>query len=207
MKPVLKQNPNRKQTLLLLSALLMLLFLSNIQCTREIDTDSLIRIHVLASSNSDTDQQLKLKVKDDVIRYLQPALKQSDSLAESRRIILSSLPQIEQTALQTLQQNGCEDTVTLQYGHFDFPVKYYGSFSLPAGNYEALRILIGEGKGQNWWCVLFPPLCFTDSNVSSSGKYTDQTPDTHIQFKLKSIEWLKSLQNKENDLAEGSERP
>ena len=207
MKPVLKQNPNRKQTLLLLSALLMLLFLSNIQCTREIDTDSLIRIHVLASSNSDTDQQLKLKVKDDVIRYLQPALKQSDSLAESRRIILSSLPQIEQTALQTLQQNGCEDTVTLQYGHFDFPVKYYGSFSLPAGNYEALRILIGEGKGRNWWCVLFPPLCFTDSNVSSSGKYTDQTPDTHIQFKLKSIEWLKSLQNKENDLAEGSERP
>ena len=207
MKPVLKQNPNRKQTLLLLSALLMLLFLSNIQCTREIDTDSLIRIHVLASSNSDTDQQLKLKVKDDVIRYLQPALKQSDSLAESRRIILSSLPQIEQTALQTLQQNGCEDTVTLQYGHFDFPVKYYGSFSLPAGNYEALRILIGEGKGRNWWCVLFPPLCFTDSNVSSSGKYTDQTPDTHIQFKLKSIEWLKSLQNKENDLSEGSERP
>ena len=207
MKSVLKQNPNRKQTLLLLSALLMLLFLSNIQCTREIDTDSLIRIHVLASSNSDTDQQLKLKVKDDVIRYLQPALKQSDSLAESRRIILSSLPQIEQTALQTLQQNGCEDTVTLQYGHFDFPVKYYGSFSLPAGNYEALRILIGEGKGRNWWCVLFPPLCFTDSNVSSSGKYTDQTPDTHIQFKLKSIEWLKSLQNKENDLAEGSERP
>ena len=207
MKSVLKQNPNRKQTLLLLSALLMLLFLSNIQCTREIDTDSLIRIHVLASSNSDTDQQLKLKVKDDVIRYLQPALKQSDSLAESRRIILSSLPQIEQTALQTLQQNGCEDTVTLQYGHFDFPVKYYGSFSLPAGNYEALRILIGEGKGRNWWCVLFPPLCFTDSNVSSSGKYTDQTPDTHIQFKLKSIEWLKSLQNKENDLSEGSERP
>ena len=207
MKPVLKQNPNRKQTLLLLSALLMLLFLSNIQCTREIDTNSLIRIHVLASSNSDTDQQLKLKVKDDVIRYLQPALKQSDSLAESRRIILSSLPQIEQTALQTLQQNGCEDTVTLQYGHFDFPVKYYGSFSLPAGNYEALRILIGEGKGRNWWCVLFPPLCFTDSNVSSSGKYTDQTPDTHIQFKLKSVEWLKSLQNKENDLSEGSERP
>ena len=207
MKPVLKQNPNRKQTLLLLSALLMLLFLSNIQCTREIDTDSLIRIHVLASSNSDTDQQLKLKVKDDVIRYLQPALKQSDSLAESRRIILSSLPQIEQTALQTLQQNGCEDTVTLQYGHFDFPVKYYGSFSLPAGNYEALRILIGEGKGRNWWCVLFPPLCFTDSNVSISGKYTDQTPDAHIQFKLKSVELLKSLQNKENDLSEGSERP
>ncbi|MBQ3510373.1 MAG: stage II sporulation protein R [Peptococcaceae bacterium] len=207
MKPVLKQNPNRKQTLLLLSALLMFLFLSNIQCTREIDTNSLIRIHVLASSNSDTDQQLKLKVKDDVIRYLQPALKQSDSLTESRRIILSSLPQIEQTALQTLQQNGCKDTVTLQYGYFDFPVKYYGSFSLPAGNYEALRILIGEGKGRNWWCVLFPPLCFTDSNVSSSGKYTDQTPDTHIQFKLKSIEWLKSLQNKENDLSEGSERP
>ena len=207
MKPVLKQNPNRKQTLLLLSALLMFLFLSNIQCTREIDTNSLIRIHVLASSNSDTDQQLKLKVKDDVIRYLQPALKQSDSLAESRRIILSSLPQIEQTALQTLQQNGCEDTVTLQYGHFDFPVKYYGSFSLPAGNYEALRILIGEGKGRNWWCVLFPPLCFTDSNVSISGKYTDQTPDAHIQFKLKSVELLKSLQNKENDLSEGSERP
>lgn len=187
-----------------LLALVCLIVISNMEISEQIDKDSLIRIHVLANSNSETDQQLKLQVKDDVVRYLQPMLAQSGSIAESRQIIRSHLPQIEQTARQTLQQHNSHYDITLQYGHFDFPVKYYGSFSLPSGNYEALRILIGEGQGRNWWCVLFPPLCFTDSNVSVSGKYTSQTPDTEVVIKFKSIEWLKNLTEKENDLPASS---
>ena len=116
-----------------------------------------------------------------------------DSIEESRQIIQNNLPEIEQTAKQTLTSLHSNYDVTLQYGNFDFPVKYYGSFSLPAGNYEALRVLIGEGQGQNWWCVLFPPMCFTDSNtsVSSSGKYTQQQPDKKVTVKLKSVELFK----------------
>lgn len=176
---------------LMAAVLLGFICLSNLELSEQIDKDSLIRIHVLANSDSEADQQLKLKVKDEVVRYLQPQLAQSHSISESRQIIQSNLPQIEQTAKNKLQQLNSDYDVTLQYGRYDFPVKYYGDFSLPAGNYEALRILIGEGQGHNWWCVLFPPMCFTDSNTSSSGKYTDQTPKKKVVIKLKSAELLK----------------
>ena len=183
---MLKQKP----ALLLVAALAMFICVSNLEFSEQIEKDSLIRIHVLANSDSQADQQLKLQVKDAVVGYLQPQLEQSQSIEESRQIIQDQLPQIAQTATSTLRQAGSSYDVTLQYGHFDFPVKYYGSFSLPAGNYEALRILIGQGKGQNWWCVLFPPMCFTDSNVSTSGKYTDQTPEKKVVIKWKSAELL-----------------
>lgn len=190
----------KSKSYVVLLALVCLIVVSNLDVSQQIDKDSLIRIHVLANSNSETDQQLKLQVKDDVVRYLQPMLAQSHSIEESRTIIQNHMPQIEQTARRTLQQQNSDYDVTLQYGHFDFPVKYYGSFSLPSGNYEALRILIGEGQGRNWWCVLFPPLCFTDSNVSMSGKYTDVTPETEVVVKFKCVEWLKNMTEKENDL-------
>ena len=143
--------------------LLSVICLSNLEISEQIDKNSLIRIHVLANSDSQADQQLKLQVKDDVVRYLEPQLAQSHSVEESRQIIQNSLPQLEQTAKDTLQRLNSNYDVTLQYGRFDFPVKYYGGFSLPAGNYEALRILIGEGQGHNWWCVLYPNLCFLDT--------------------------------------------
>ena len=192
----------KSKSYIVLLALVCLIVISNIEISERIDKNSLIRIHVLANSNSEADQQLKLQVKDDVVRYLQPMLEQSGSIEESRQIIQNHLPQIEQTARRTLRQHNSDYNVTLQYGHFDFPVKYYGSFSLPSGKYEALRILIGEGQGRNWWCVLFPPLCFTDNSVSTSGKYTSQTPDTEIVVKFKSVEWLKNLAENENDLPE-----
>lgn len=192
----------RTHAVIIFSALAAILFLSGIECSRQIASDSLIRIHVLADSNQEQDQQLKLLVKDDIVAYLQPLLMQSSSIEESRRIIQTHMPQLEKTARQTLLNNGCNDKITLQYGHFDFPVKYYGSFSLPAGNYEALRILIGEGQGRNWWCVLFPPLCFSDSNVSASGKYTSQMPDTELVIKFKSIEWLEHLKENKKDATE-----
>ena len=182
--------------------LLSVICLSNLEISEQIDKNSLIRIHVLANSDSQADQQLKLKVKDEVVRYLEPQLAQSHSIEESRQIIQNNLPQLEQTAKDTLQRLNSNYDVTLQYGRFDFPVKYYGGFSLPAGNYEALRILIGEGQGHNWWCVLFPPMCFTDSNTSTSGKYTEQTPGKKVVVKLKSVELLKKWTGQETTAEE-----
>lgn len=187
----------RRKAMIVLVLLALFIFVSNMEFATQIDSDSLIRIHVLANSDSQADQALKLQVKDAVVTYLKPQLEQSCSIAESRQIIQRSLPQIEQIAQQTLQQQHSGYQVTLQYGRFDFPIKYYGSFSLPAGNYEALRILIGEGQGHNWWCVLFPPMCFTDNDASSSGKYTDQTPEKKVVIKFKSAELLKKWTNHE----------
>ncbi len=194
----------RRKAMIVLVLLALFIFVSNMEFATQIDSDSLIRIHVLANSDSQADQALKLQVKDAVVTYLKPQLEQSCSIAESRQIIQRSLPQIEQIAQQTLQQQHSGYQVTLQYGRFDFPIKYYGSFSLPAGNYEALRILIGEGHGHNWWCVLFPPMCFTDNDASSSGKYTDQTPEKKVVIKFKSAELLKKWTNHEKDTKDTS---
>ncbi len=191
----------RRKAIIVLVLLALFIFVSNIELATQIDSDSLIRIHVLANSDSQADQALKLQVKDAVVTYLKPQLELSRSVTESRQIIQRSLPQIEQIAQQTLQQQHSDYQVTLQYGRFDFPIKHYGSFSLPAGNYEALRILIGEGQGHNWWCVLFPPMCFTDNDASSSGKYTDQTPEKKVVIKFKSAELLKKWTDREKDSA------
>ncbi len=185
----IKQTISKKPYLLIF--ILLLIIVSNIEYSEQIETDNLIRIHVLANSDSPADQQLKMQVKDDVVRYLQPLLAQSASIDESRSIIRDNLPQIRQAAQQSAQQHGSSDIVTLQYGHFDFPVKYSGNLSLPEGNYEALRILIGSGQGRNWWCVLFPPLCFTDSNVVTNDDA--DALETEVVFKLKSVEWWNSI--------------
>ncbi len=181
----------QKNTWLVLTVLLLLIILSNLEYHEPASNNSLIRIHVLANSNSEADQTLKLQVKDAVIDCLEPLLKNSSTLEESRQIICASLPQLEAAAVQTIRQHGYSYDVSLQYGRFDFPEKYCDSFSLPAGNYEALRILIGSGQGRNWWCVLFPPLCFTDSNVSES----NEIPNHHIQIKFKTVEWLQEHLN------------
>ena len=191
------QNPLQKKFFILLLMVVLALIAMQIDISRQIDTGSLIRIHVLGNSNSESDQALKLKVKDAVVAYLAPQLECSKSLDESREIIQKNMSQIANIANKTLAQQGSSDTVTLQYGNFDFPIKYYGGFSLPAGNYEALRILIGEAAGRNWWCVLFPPLCFTDSNAQAtedeasaapSGKYTADAPKQKIIIKWRGKE-------------------
>ena len=187
-------DPLQRKFIVIVLIVSLALIAMQIDISRQIDTDTHIRIHVLGNSNSETDQVLKLKVKDAVVAYLAPQLERSQSLDESREIIQKNMSQIVSVANVTLAQEGSTDTVTLQYGHFDFPIKYYGGFSLPAGNYEALRILIGEATGRNWWCVLFPPLCFTDSSVQpddiadTSGKYTNDIPTQKIVIKWRGKE-------------------
>ncbi|WP_026887501.1 stage II sporulation protein R [Clostridium beijerinckii] len=126
--------------------------------------DSLIRFHVIANSDSDEDQQLKLKVKNKVIDYLYPYLNSSQSLDESRKIIKDKMEDVKVLAEEVIKDNNYDYDVKVELSRENFPDKSYGNITLPQGNYEAFRIIIGSGQGRNWWCVMFPPLCFVDES-------------------------------------------
>ena len=130
--------------------------------------DQLIRFHVLANSDSEQDQALKRAVRDAILKKVSPRLAVSRSLDESRQIIKKVRPDMEKIGRSVVKAWGKDYAVHTEYGHFSFPTKSYGSLVLPAGDYEALRVVIGDGKGSNWWCVLFPPLCFIDIDHSTA---------------------------------------
>ena len=132
--------------------------------------NEVIRLHVLANSDENYDQQLKIKVKDSVIKMLENELNNSMSKDETRIILLQNLNKIEQKAKQIIEENGYNYNVSAKITFDYFPTKQYGDIILPAGEYEALKIEIGEAKGQNWWCVMFPPLCFIDVSVKEVPK-------------------------------------
>ena len=121
--------------------------------------EKLIRFHVLANSDSDEDQNLKLKVRDAVIDYLQPKLSKSKDIEESELIIKQEYEKIEEIGKNIILENGYNYDIKVGIDYSEFPTKKYSNVVLPAGEYKALRIIIGEGKGKNWWCVMFPPLC------------------------------------------------
>jgi stage II sporulation protein R len=125
-------------------------------------SNSLIRLHVLANSDSPSDQALKRKVRDVIITYMKAQLKDSKSLDQTKQIIDSDKEKLVALAKDEIKKNGYDYDVNVTLGSYPFPTKTYGDISLPAGNYQALRVVIGKGEGANWWCVLFPPLCFVD---------------------------------------------
>jgi len=130
----------------------------------------LIRLHVLANSDSARDQALKLLVRDKILEEMNQKFSESKSLTDSRRIVLDNLSRIEAIAKEALRAEGIDYPVRALYGIYEFPTRYYGGFALPAGRYEALRVVIGQGEGTNWWCVLFPPLCLVDGDAPENEK-------------------------------------
>ena len=126
---------------------------------QDVLAQKMIRLHVIANSGSRRDQALKLQVRDQVLDYATGVLQRSADMADARRRLENSLDRIEDIARQTLLAQGCDVSVTAQLTETEFPLKEYDGFSLPAGEYTALRLVIGEGRGQNWWCVVYPPLC------------------------------------------------
>lgn len=124
--------------------------------------DEVIRFHVLANSDTKKDQELKLKVRDEVIKYLEPLLNKSRSIEESREILCKNNKKVIDIANKVIREEGFDYEVKAELKKENFPEKIYGNIVLPQGEYEAYRILIGEAEGQNWWCVMFPPLCFID---------------------------------------------
>ena len=137
--------------------------------------EEIIRFHVRANSDSYEDQQLKLLVKDRVVTYLEPLLAASQSTQESRQILENNTGQIRELALQTLREAGSSYDVSVYFENSYFPMKSYGDVTFPPGEYEAFRIDIGESEGKNWWCVLYPPLCFVDT---SYGVLPDESKET-----------------------------
>ncbi len=124
--------------------------------------DKLIRLHVVANSDSVEDQELKRKVRDEVIKQMSPKFEGLENVSEVREVIASNLALIESIAKEVVQRDNKTYGVNAILGSFDFPTKVYGNLTLPAGSYQALKVVLGKGEGQNWWCVMFPPLCFTD---------------------------------------------
>jgi stage II sporulation protein R len=121
-----------------------------------------IRLRIIANSDAPQDQQLKRDVRDRVIEEVGKKLYAVQTEEEARQILKKDLPEIDRIAKEVVREKGSHDPVKTEYGIVPFPTKIYGDKVYPAGNYEALRIVIGKGEGQNWWCVLFPALCFVD---------------------------------------------
>ncbi len=179
--------------------------------TQEGIAGEVIRFHVIANSDSTEDQQLKLKVKDQLVKQLSPLLKTTPDIKDARAIILGQLENIKETAQEVILANGYHYSVHVSLENCYFPIKVYGAYTFPAGTYEALRVRIGEAEGQNWWCVMFPPLCFVDETYSIVDQNTDQqlkhllTEDEYdsiknkvpIKVKFKIFDSIKKLFNHE----------
>lgn len=124
-------------------------------------SDSMIRLHIVANSDSIRDQSLKYRVRDAVIDYMTDKMNDLQDKSDATVFINSHLDEIETVANNVIKQEGLKENAKVSFGKFPFPSKQYANMILPAGFYDALKIEIGEAKGQNWWCVMFPPLCFT----------------------------------------------
>lgn len=154
--------------------LYMLFWCGTLFADRKVLNDNLIRLHVVANSDSETDQKLKLQVRDAVVEKLQVSMQNIPTVEEAKAYLEENLPQLEKFVNDVIRELGFTDAAQVSVCKEAFDTRDYDTFSLPAGTYEALRITIGEGKGQNWWCVVFPSLCipatsegFADTTVGS----------------------------------------
>jgi len=159
--------------------------------------DDAIRLRILANSDSDQDQQVKELVRDAVNEKITDWVADIIDIKEARQLIQQKLPEIEEIILEVMQKHAPEHDFTLDYdSNITFPMKLYGDYLYPAGEYEAILITLGEGKGTNWWCVLFPPLCFLDfsfgttvetNNIEQEENMVEEE-ETEVKFFL--FEWL-----------------
>lgn len=124
--------------------------------------DEAIRLRILANSDSTEDQELKRKIRDRVNEEITVWVEGLTSMETAREVIQGNIPEIEKIVEEVMVEEGIVQEYNVDFGRVDFPTKMYGKFIYPAGDYEAILITLGEGTGANWWCVLFPPLCFLD---------------------------------------------
>lgn len=181
-------------------------------------SDKLIRFHVIANSDSDSDQSIKLEIRDAILKEFGQSLSKCKTREESLKYIKSRLPEIEGLADEILSEGGKNYKAKAFLGEFKFPIKSYGTITLPPGEYTALKVILGDGGGKNWWCVMFPPLCFIDITRGLTSEETDKSlgkvlnkneireitqdnnktsntlqANKNIKFKFKSVEIIKKL--------------
>lgn len=173
-------------------------------------SNNFFRLHIVANSDSTEDQVIKYEIRDSILNYISPELKNSKSKDEALKIIQSNIPAFYDLSNNILSKHNMNYSVNISVGNYNFPTKDYSNFILPEGNYDALKIELGNASGQNWWCVMFPSICIIDNSTFSTqdstsnilensldseelsiiSKNTD-SPDIKIKFKL--IELFENL--------------
>lgn len=165
--------------------------------------DSTLRLHVLANSDTTEDQTLKLLVRDAMVEEAARVTRGTENADEAREKCLRSLDAFQSRAEQVLRENGCDYSVSVELGEEYYPERSYGDIRLPSGRYGSLTVNIGESEGQNWWCVLFPPLCVEAAEAEEELVATGFTPNQVrlltdsespryvIRFRI--LEWLEDI--------------
>ena len=166
-------------------------------------SNNLFRLHVIANSDSEEDQNLKYAVRDNLISYMNTICKDTTSKEDAVKIANNHINDFYMIAKNTIKKNGYNYDIKISIGNYPFPTKTYGDISLPAGYYDALKVEIGEAKGRNWWCVMFPTLCFVDisngvipedskqdlqNNLSQENYNLISAGNTEYKFKFKIVE-------------------
>lgn len=186
-------------------AILFLFALSPLAEAEEIYS-SVIRLHVLANSDSEEDQRIKLAVRDEILKYAEKNFSSLSSLDQAKAEVEKRIPELESIAVRALSENGVEEKVKVCLEEEYYPTRIYESLSLPSGRYLSLKIEIGKAEGKNWWCVLFPPICLNsateaeDALISSgwSGENirTVTKDGKSFEVRFKTIEFFQSLREK-----------
>ena len=169
--------------------------------------ESVVRLHVLANSDSDDDQALKLKVRDEILSHVSPLVIDCKSRAEAIEILQGELENIKNAAREVVLAEGYDYSLDVTLTLEDYPTRNYEAMSFPSGQYVSLRVLIGEAEGQNWWCVLFPPLCLSSASEKAANedafiavglnsdqyKIITETDNTKYQLRFKILEVLEGV--------------
>lgn len=205
-KPVRKNKFLPVELALLIGLAAALLVGAKALQTQEVMAEKVVRLHVLANSDSEEDQALKLRVRDRVLARATELLEASADRREAEALLRGDLLEIERIAAEEIVAAGYDYSVTAELTNTDFPTKEYDGFSLPAGNYLALRVVIGEGEGQNWWCVVFPPLCTAAASDVPASALAAGFSEEEIALiteenegyvlKFKAVEWWEALRAK-----------
>ncbi len=143
------------------------------------ETKSVFRLHIIANSDSVEDQSVKLKVRDALLKMERESMINVSSKEDAKKVIIADGKRVYELVKGVLEENGFDYDCSLMIGKYDFPDRDYGDEFYPAGEYEAIRIVLGEGKGHNWWCVMFPPLCIIDDENADNNK----NESDNVEFK------------------------
>lgn len=211
-----KEKKNKKASVIILFSMCMIGLLycavhkkeGNTQLQQGIAKE-IIRFHVIANSDAEMDQEVKLAVKDEVVAYMQGKLKKTESRKKAKQIMKEEMPAIQKIAQKTVKKEGYNYSCDVVYHKRDFPVKVYGDLTFPAGEYEALDVVLGNAEGKNWWCVMFPSLCFVDGTYSivpeeSKDRLKEvlteeeyeavaHTEGIEVEYAFKLADWWKSM--------------
>ena len=205
------KNSKVKATIILIFLLILYTSICALNYAQAISSNissNVFRLHVIANSNSDEDQNLKYLVRDSLLEYMNKISDNISSKEEAISLVYNNIDNFKEIALNIIRENGFDYDVNINIGNFYFPTKYYGDISFPAGMYDALKVEIGNADGRNWWCVMFPSLCFIDvtsgvveedskqlleDNLSDeSYSIVSDTESNEFKFKFKIFEFFNS---------------